>query len=51
MDLGAVAEALGTTEAALAETLGDGPPDFDGAAKTLGFSVEDLKAVMPPPGQ
>lgn len=51
MDLGAVAAALGISEAALAETLGDGPPDFDAAAEALGVSVEDPRAVMPPPGQ
>ncbi|WP_282026110.1 YHYH protein [Limimaricola cinnabarinus] len=51
-ELGSAADALGVSEQALRDALGDGPPDFNAAAEALGVSVEDLRAVMPlPPGQ
>lgn len=46
-DLGAAAEALGLSEAALRAALGNGPPDFEAAANTLGISAEALMQVLP----
>lgn len=49
-DLAKAAAALGISEDALRDALGNAPPpDFDAAAAKLGISVEKLMAVLPPP--
>jgi hypothetical protein len=48
--LAEAAAALGISEDALRDALGNAPPpDFDAAAAKLGISVEKLMAVLPPP--
>lgn len=51
VDLSGPAEALGISQAVLRDALGDGPPDFEAAAQTLGVEIDDLMAVLPPPPQ
>ncbi|HIG73636.1 MAG TPA: YHYH protein [Bacteroidetes bacterium] len=48
-DVGAAAERLGVSEAALVEALGEGPPDVEAAAARLGVSVEALREALPSP--
>ena len=54
-DMGAAADALGVSEQALMDALGDPPPDFEATAKSLGLTVEALQEALggdqagPPP--